>query len=148
MRSAETCSTRACPLTETRGCVLFCAANSRPPMSVSAASVTRPAAGSTAVHRAVASSGPTTKVSSSVTDSKAAAVVIRGESWSFTPQRARTMGPICGTEAPVGTAAANSAHRGASMSARAVSVRPDSVCTSTPGISTARCPWRSARRPV
>ncbi|GHF96686.1 hypothetical protein GCM10018787_51630 [Streptomyces thermodiastaticus] len=60
----------------------------------------------------MASSGPRTKVSSSVTDSKAAAVAISGEPFSTTPQRARTMGPICGTEAPVGTAAANSAHRG------------------------------------
>jgi len=104
------------------------------------ASVSRPAAGWTAVHRAVASSGPKTKVSSSVTDSKAAAVVIRGESWSFTPQRARTMGPICGTEAPVGTAAANSAHRGAWERASAVRDRPARVCTRTPGTSTARCP--------
>lgn len=97
---------------EGRGCVPRCAANRRPPTSVRDASVTRPAAGCTPVHRAVANSGPSTNVNSSVTDSKAAAVVIRGEPWSLTPQRARTMGPICGVEAPVGTAATNRAHRG------------------------------------
>ena len=90
----------------TAGWVRRWAANSRPPTSVSAASVISPAAGCTPVHRAVASSGPKTKVNSSVTDSKAAAVGIRGEPWSFErAQRARTIGPICGTEAPVGTAA-------------------------------------------
>ncbi len=100
------------------------------------------------MHSAVARSGPNTKVSSSVTDSKAAAVVIRGESWSFTPQRARTMGPTWGTEAPVGTAARKRAHKGASISASAVRERPATVCTRTPGNRTARWPWRSARRPV
>jgi hypothetical protein len=124
----------------TAGWVPRWAANSRPPTRVSAASVSRPAAGSTPVHSAVASSGPNTKVSSSVTDSKAAAVVIRGESWSLTPQRARTMGPICGTEAPVGTAATKSAHRGASASASAVRESTASVCRRTPGSSTARWP--------
>lgn len=93
IRSAEPCSTRAWPSRAVAGWVLFCAAKRRPPTRVSAASVSRPAAGCTVVHRAVATSGPRTKVSSSVTDSKAAAVLIRGESWSFTPQRARTMGP-------------------------------------------------------
>lgn len=87
---------------------------------------------------AVATSGPSTKVSSSVTDSKAAAVLVRGEPWSLTPQRARTMGPICGTEAPVGTAAAKSAHKGASISASAVSERPAAPWTRMPGIRTAR----------
>ncbi|CAM5571327.1 hypothetical protein SHIRM173S_11789 [Streptomyces hirsutus] len=139
-RSAETCSTRAFPRAATSGCVPFCAANSRPPTRVSAASVIRPAAGSTTVHRAVASSGPTTKVSSSVTDSKAAAVVISGEFLSFTPQRARTMGPTWGTEAPVGTAAANNAHSGAPFSASVVRVSPDRVWSRTPGTRTARCP--------
>lgn len=148
MPSAETCSTRACPMSATLGWVLFWAANNRPPIRVSPASVIRPAAGFTVVHRAVARRGPKTKVSSSVTDSKAAAVLSSGESWSLTPQRARTMGPICGTEAPVGTAATNSAHRGAWPSASAVNVRPDRVCTRTPGSRTARCPCRSASRPL
>ncbi|MGX1119981.1 hypothetical protein RKD37_005344 [Streptomyces ambofaciens] len=75
-----------------------------------------------------------------MTDSKAAAVLIRGESLSRAAQRARTMGPTCGTEAPVGTAARNSAHRGASVSASAVRVRPDAACTSTPGSRTVRWP--------
>lgn len=77
-----------------------------------------PAAGCTPVHSAVAITGPRTNVNSSVTDSNAAAVDISGEAGrsgvapSIAAQRARTMGPICGIEAPVGTAATNSAHRG------------------------------------
>lgn len=135
---AETCSTRACAMETTLGWVPRCAANSRPPIRVSPASVSRPAAGCTAVQSAVATSGPSTKVSSSVTDSKAAAVLMRGELRSLTPQRARTMGPICGTEAPVGTAATNSAHKGASIRASAVRERPAAPWTRMPGIRTAR----------
>lgn len=125
-----------------------CAANSSPPTRVSEASATRPAAGVTAVHRAVASSGPTTKVNSSVTDSNAAAVDISGDFLSVALQRARTMGPICGTVAPVGTATANRVHRGAWARASAVRVRLDSVCSRVTGTSTARWPWRSVSRPA
>lgn len=82
-----------------------------------------------------------TNVNSSVTDSKAAAVGISGEvSPSAVVHRARTIGPICGTEAPVGTAARNSAHSGAPASASVSSASTDTVCASTPGTSTARCP--------
>lgn len=84
------------------GWVARWAAKSRPPSSVSVASVARPAAGWTPVHSAVARTGPTTKVNSSVTDSKAAAVGSRGEPSSLAAQRARTIGPTCGTEAPHG----------------------------------------------
>lgn len=157
-----------------RGCVPRWAAKSSPPTRVSAASAISPAAGCTPVHSAVASTGPMTKVNSSVTDSKAAAVGSREEvldeffeetvrepvpgpaSEPFCPdvplsraaQRDRTMGPICGTDAPVGTAATNSAHSGASASASTVSTAAAAVCVSTPGISTARCPNRSASLPL
>ncbi len=123
-------------------------AKSSPPTSVRDASATSPAAGCSPVHSAVASTGPITKVNSSVTDSNAAAVGIRGEPSSFAAHRARTMGPICGTDAPAGTAATYSAHRGAPSSASAVSRAIADACTTTPGSSTARCPKRSASLPL
>ncbi len=89
-----------------------------------AASAASPAAGCTPVHSAVARTGPTTKVNSSVTDSKAAAVVISGDPCSRDAQRARTIGLICGAVAPAGTAATKSAHSGASRRAAAISA-PD-----------------------
>ncbi len=106
------------------------------------------------MHSAVAITGPMTNVNSSVTDSNAAAVVIRGDAGrpgaapSRAAQRARTIGPTCGIDAPVGTAARNRTHSGACASASAVSTPTDAACTSTPGTSTARWPNRSASRPV
>lgn len=162
------------PCRPVRGCVARWAAKSSPPTSVSAASAISPAAGWMPVQSAVASTGPMTKVNSSVTDSKAAAVgssdgappasdlapapdlapgpdlewdpspeparAPAPEPWrpSTAAQRERTMGPICGMEAPVGTAATNSAQRGASARASAISTATDAACTSTPGTSTAR----------
>ncbi len=116
--------------------------------------MTSPAAGCTPVHSAVAITGPRTKVNSSVTDSNAAAVDISGDAGrsgvapSIAAQRARTMGPTCGIEAPVGTAAANSAHRGASASARTVRALTETAWSRTPGRRTARCPKRSASFPL
>ncbi len=100
------------------------------------------------MHSAVASTGPITKVNSSVTDSKAAAVDMSGEPSSLFAQRARTIGPICGVDAPAGTAATSSAHSGACDSASTVSSEIAAACTTTPGISTAACPKRSASLPL
>lgn len=106
------------------------------------------------MHSAVASTGPTTKVNSSVTDSKAAAVAISGEAGrpgaapSRAAQRARTIGPICGMDAPVGTAARKRAHSGASARASAVRPPTETACMRTPGRSTARWPNRSASLPL
>ncbi len=146
-RAPGTCGWRA-------GAVRRWAAKARPPTTVSAASAISPAAGATVVAMAVASTGPTTKVNSSVTDSKAKAVFsfcgeASGESPdSLATQRDRTIAPICGTLAPAGAAARNSVQTGACPRASAISAPTDRACTATLGTSTAACPNRSASRPV
>ncbi len=81
-------------------------------------------------------------MSSSVTDSKAAAVVTKGDEDPprATAQRARTMGPTCGTVAPAGTAAISSAHTGACARASVTTTVMATACSTTPGSRTTRCP--------
>ncbi len=98
----------------------------------------------------MASTGPITKVNSSVTDSKAKAVfrVPGEESASLATQRARTIAPICGTLAPAGAAARKSVQTGACPRASATSAPTEAACPSTLGSRTAAWPYRSASRPV
>ncbi len=151
---AEACRTPGSRTTRA-GAVRRWAAKARPPTRVSAASAISPVEGLTEVATAAARIGPTTKVNSSVTDSKAKAVLTLAAEEAEAPsavkveiQRARTIAPICGTLAPAGAAARNRLQAGACPRASAISVPTEAACTRTDGTSTAAWLYRSASRPV
>src|ERR1700730_1008221 len=97
----------------TGGSVDRCEANhSDPPRAHRAAHVT-PGAGCTWVASKVTAAGPTTKHSSSATDSTENAVCSRGDPARRTDQRARAIGPVCGIVAPPAMPQRNSVQSGA-----------------------------------
>ena len=103
-----------------------------------------PAAGYTSVASTVTITGPTTKIISSLTDSKANAVCSRGESPSSALQRARTIEPSEGIDAPAATPDSTSAHTGARNSAQPMKMIVLSAKIRASGLSTRCWPNRSA----
>jgi hypothetical protein len=108
--------------------------------------VPRPAAGYTSVASSVTAAGPTTKHSSSATDSKENAACSRGEPASSTLHRARTIEPSDGMVPPATAPGMNSTQLGACSTTAAMSPATLSVKTATSGISTRCWPRESASR--
>jgi len=131
----------------TGGSVERCEANHSEPTRAHRAAHVTPAAGCTWVASRVTAAGPTTKQSSSATDSTENAVCSRGDPARRTDQRARAIGPVCGIVAPPAMPQRNSVQSGAwSVTA---ATRPDTArakVTHT-GMSTRCWPSRSTRRP-
>lgn len=112
-RSAETFGAPSAAGWSTGGSVRFCGTNMRTPRVSSTTATRGPASGKSAVLSATASAGPTTKVSSSTTDSSAYAVWRRSEPrWTWV-HRARTIAAMLGI-VPASTALTKSVQTGAS----------------------------------
>jgi len=120
--------------------------HSDPPSAHRAAQVT-PAAGCTWVASRVTAAGPTTKHSSSATDSTENAVCSRGDPARSTDQRARAIGPVCGIVAPPAMPQRNSVQSGARRTTAATSPATDRAKITHTGMSTRCWPSRSTRRP-
>src|SRR5690242_11846801 len=133
--------------TTTGGSVDRCDANHSDPSSAHKAADPTPAAGCTWVASTVTAAGPTTKHTSSATDSSENAVCSRGDPASRTDQRARAIGPVCGMVAPPVMPHRNNVQSGAcSVTAadRPATARAKVMHT---GISTRCWPIRSVSRP-
>src|SRR6185437_14485336 len=131
----------------TGGSVDRCDANHSDPSSAHKAAVPTPAAGCNWVASTVTAAGPSTKHTSSATDSSENAVCSRGDPASRTDQRARAIGPVCGMVAPPVIPHRNSVQSGAcSVTAadRPATARAKVMHT---GISTRCWPIRSVSRP-
>jgi hypothetical protein len=85
--------------------------------------VRKPTGGLTRVARKVTSGGPTTKTTSSTTDSNAKAVC-RASASRASAQRARTIEPMFGPQAPVSPARRNQLHCGAPRTTAATNANP------------------------
>jgi hypothetical protein len=116
------------------------------PSAASAVAVITPAAGCTSVASTVTTAGPTTKQTSSTTDSSAYAVPRAGSLPSSALHRARTIEPSDGMDPPATKAAASTAASGARSSAQATNTAVAVVNTAVDGRSTRRWPYRSASR--
>ena len=107
-----------------------------------------PAAGCTWVASSVTVAGPSTKHTSSATDSRENAVCSRGDPASSTLHRARAIGPSAGIVAPPSAPGTNSAQSGARSCTAATSPATEAAKTKHSGISTRCWPCRSTRRPI
>ena len=103
-----------------------------------------PAAGWTWVASKVTTAGPMTKIVSSRTDSSENAACSSGEPPSSALQRARTIEPSDGIEAPATAPVTRSVQTGARNSAQQMSATVLPAKKITSGRSTRRCPNRSA----
>ena len=133
--------------TRTAGSVVRCAANHRLPPTHNTAAAVTPAAGCTWVASRVTRAGPSTKHTSSATDSRENAVCSRGDPASSTLHRARAIGPSAGIVAPPSAPRTNSAQSGACSCTATTSPATEAAKTRHRGISTRCWPWRSTRRP-
>jgi len=86
--------------------------------------VRKPTGGLINVARNVTSGGPTTNTTSSTTDSKAKAVC-RASASRASAQRARTIEPMFGPQAPVNPARTNQVHCGAPRTTAATNATPN-----------------------
>jgi hypothetical protein len=118
------------------------------PIRQAAAAAATPAAGCTWVASTVTAAGPTTKHSSSATDSRENAVCSRGEPASSTLHRARAIGPSAGMVAPPSAPGRNSAQSGARSCTAATSAATETAKTTHSGTSTRRWPRLSASRAI
>jgi len=134
--------------TRTAGSVVRCAANHRLPPTHNTAAAVTPAAGCTWVASRVTRAGPSTKHTSSATDSRENAVCSRGESASSALHRARAIGPSAGIAAPPSAPATNSAQSGAPACTATTSPATETAKMRHSGISTRCWPCRSTRRPI
>lgn len=98
----------------------------------------------TSVASTVTTAGPMTKIVSSRTDSSENAVCSSGESPSSALQRARTIEPSDGMDAPASPPVASIVHNGARNSAQMMSSTVAAAKKTASGLSTWRCPNRSA----
>jgi hypothetical protein len=94
-----------------------------PPQNPMTTPVRNPTGGLTRVANRVTSGGPMTKTTSSTTDSKAKAVCRRSAS-SACAQRARTIDPTFGPQAPVSPESRNHVHVGAPVTTAATNAVP------------------------
>jgi hypothetical protein len=122
------------------GSVSRWAASHRVPARHSSAAMPTPAAGYTSVASRVTAAGPSTKHTSSATDSSENAVCSRGEPASSVLHRLRTMVPSDGMAAPAMAPGTNQAQSGRCASTAAISKAVATVNTVTSGSSTRRWP--------
>lgn len=111
-------------------------ANSNVPVTIMTSASSNAQTGENPVEMATSSTGARVKVSSSVMDSRAKAASSLPEPPSMCAQRARTIEPICGTEAPTSAATTTSARAGAWVEASRSSVPSAAACRPTCGNST------------
>jgi len=135
-------------LARTRGSVERCDANHSVPARQSSAADATPAAGCSWVASSVTMAGPSTKHTSSATDSRENAVCSRGELPSSALHRARAIGPSEGMVAPATMPGRNSAQSGASSSTAMISPATLATKMSTSGTSTRCWPRVSTSRAI
>ena len=126
--------------------MLRSAANQSVPATHSNAETPTPAAGNTSVASSVTAAGPTTKHSSSATDSKENAACSRGVPASRTLHRTRTMAPRDGMDPPAMAPGAKNTQVGAFSSTAAISAAVAVANTASSTSSTGRWPRESASR--
>ncbi len=105
-------------------------------MTTNASAAHNPAAGAIAMARAVTRTGPTTNTASSISDSIANPVSIRGSPASRAVHRARAYAPICGWEAPTAAPAVTRSHPAAPACPATIRAVNATACTASCGRST------------